>query len=89
MTLLRRTTKVEEAPLQRELLLFDPVSSRFYLLNQTMAFVWRHGEGKSSDALAAELAVAFDGAEENVVREDVQRAVADLESLGLVRLDAG
>ena len=88
MTLLRRTANVEEAPLQRELLLFDPVSSKFYLLNQTMAFVWRRCEGKSLETLVAEMAGAFEGAEEAVVREDLGKAVSDLESLGLVRLDS-
>ena len=87
MTLLRRIAKVEEAALQRELLLFDPVSSKFYLLNQTMAFVWRGCDGKTVDTLVSEMAGAFEGTEEAVVREDVGKAVSDLESLGLVRLD--
>jgi hypothetical protein len=87
MSLLRRTAKVEEAPLQGELLLFDPASSRFFLLNQTMAFVWRNGEGKGADALVAEMVGAFEGAAEDLVREDVKKAVAELESLGLMHLD--
>ena len=88
MTLLRRTANVEEAPLQRELLLFDPVSTRFYLLNQTMAFVWRRCEGTSIETLVSEMAGAFEGVEEAIVRSDVGKAVSELESLGLVRLDS-
>ena len=37
--------KIEEAPLQGELMLFDPETSKFYVLNRTMAFVWRRCDG--------------------------------------------
>ena len=83
----RRLPRVEEAPLKSELLLFNPDSSQFYLLNQTMMFVWRNCEGKSPEAMVAEMASAFSGAEEAVVREDVQKALVELESLGLIVLD--
>ena len=51
-TVLRRNPKVEEAPLSGELMLFEPATSRFFVLNRTMAFVWSRCDGGSTvDAL--------------------------------------
>ena len=43
---LRRNPKIEEAPLQGELMLFDPVTSKFFVMNRTMAFLWRQCDGE-------------------------------------------
>src|SRR5262245_61416944 len=40
-----RNPGIEEAPLQEELMLFDPKSGRFYMLNPTMAFLWKRCDG--------------------------------------------
>ena len=82
---LRRNPKVEEAPLQGELMLFDPATSKFYVLNRTMAFVWRHCDGEHTlprmlEALGAE----FSGVEPAAARADLRRAIEELLSFGLV-----
>ena len=43
---IKRNPRIEEAPLQGELMLFDPETSRFFVLNRTMAYVWRHCDGE-------------------------------------------
>lgn len=82
---IRRNPKIEEAPLQGELMLFDPASSRFFVLNRTMAYVWRRCEGELTwrglvDGLAAE----FSGVEPQAAEADLRRAVDELLGLGLV-----
>ena len=83
--MLRRNPRIEEAPLQRELMLFDPESSQFFVLNGTMAFLWQHCDGhKSAEQLAAELATAFDTKEPSEVATDVREALESLLERGLI-----
>lgn len=82
---LRRNPKIEEAPLQGELMLFDPSTSRFFVLNRTMAYVWRHCEGEPAwDRLVAGLADEFRDVEPQAAEADLRRAVEELLGLGLV-----
>jgi hypothetical protein len=82
---MRRNPGVEEAPLQNELMLFDPTTSKFYVLNGTMAFLWRHwDETKTSDELTSLLAGHYDGADHAAVSADVASAVSELKDLGLL-----
>ena len=46
--LFRRNPKIEEAPLGADLMLFDPDKSQFYVLNTTMAYLWRSCNGQNS-----------------------------------------
>lgn len=87
--LMRRNPGIEEAPLQNELMLFDPASAKFYVLNATMAFVWKGCDGATNLAdIACRLAEEFSGVEAEQASRDVSIAAADLASLGLL-LDAG
>lgn len=84
-TLFRRKPDVEEAPLQGELMLFDPGSSRFFVLNRTMAFVWRRCDGAHTlasmlDGLPAE----FEGVDGAAAPGDLTSAVQELAALGLL-----
>lgn len=85
-----KSPKIEEAPLAAELMLFDPGTSRFFVLNRTMTLVWRHCDGRHTlggmlDALGRE----FDGVEREVAEKDVQKAVSELASLGLIHTAVG
>jgi len=81
----QRNPRIEEAPLQRELMLFDPTTNRFFVLNPTMAFLWKRCDGeKRLTDIADELCAAFDGVGEARAREDLGRALSELRSLGLV-----
>lgn len=81
----RRKTGVEEAPLQGELMLFEPSSSRFFVLNPTMTVVWRHCDGQTAvEEAADELMKAFEGIERTKALEDLREARKQLLELGLV-----
>src|SRR6266849_3992653 len=56
-----RNSRVEEAPLQNDLMLFDPQTAKFYVLNGTMAFVWRNCNGKSLNQIAESMEDEFSG----------------------------
>lgn len=82
---LRRNPRIEEAPLQGELMLFDPATSQFFVLNRTMAYVWRHCEGELAwGGLVDGLAAEFSGVEPQAAEADLRRAVDELMGLGLV-----
>jgi hypothetical protein len=80
-----RNPRIEEAPLQGELMLFDPATSRFFVLNRTMAYVWRRCDGTLAwDRLVEGLAEEFSGVPREAAEQDLRRAVGELKELGLV-----
>ena len=82
---LRRNPKVEEAPLQGELMIFDPASSRFFVLNRTMTFVWRRCDGAHGvKEMAEELRGEFSEVDRATAEGDLRKALGELASLGLV-----
>jgi hypothetical protein len=82
---LRRNPKIEEAPLQGELMLFNPATSQFFVLNRTMAYVWRNCQGEVAwDRLVEGLAAEFQGVEAQAAAQDLRPAVDELVGLGLV-----
>jgi coenzyme PQQ synthesis protein D (PqqD) len=83
--LFRRTPGVEEAPLQGELMLFDPATSRFFVLNRTMSFVWRRCDGAHTlQGMVGELASEFDGVDAGLAEQDLSSAIRELDALGLL-----
>jgi hypothetical protein len=85
LTSLRRSPKIEEAPLHGELMLFDGAAAKFFVLNRTMTFLWRHCDGKHSlsDVLAI-LRQEFADVEPETAETDLKKALQELVSLGLV-----
>lgn len=82
---IRKNPIIEEAPLQGELMLFDPATSRFFVLNRTMAYVWQRCESPDGvNALIDGLQQEFSGVESDTAREDVERALQQLIEAGLV-----
>ncbi len=87
--LLRRNSSVEEAPLNDEMMLFNPTNSQFYVLNRTMAFTWKRLETATSiDDLTESMATTFAGVNPDEARNDLRKAVEQLISLGLVEPSA-
>jgi hypothetical protein len=83
--LFRRNPKVEEAPLGADLMLFDPDKSQFYVLNQTMAYVWRNCEGERSlDRIVASVPRGFADADSHPVAAEMKAALDELLALGIV-----
>jgi coenzyme PQQ synthesis protein D (PqqD) len=82
---LRRNPQVEEAPLQGELMIFDPASSRFFVLNRTMTFVWRRCDGAHGVAeMVDELRSEFSEVDRATAEGDLKKALGELASLGLL-----
>ena len=82
---LRRNPRIEEAPLEKELMLFDPESSRFFVLNGTMAFIWRGWEEDlTAPVIVERLEREFEGVDPAAARADVEKALEDLVSNGLL-----
>jgi PqqD family protein of HPr-rel-A system len=85
MSLYQRNSEIEEAPLQSELMLYHPGSSQFYMLNATMAEIWKLCvAAQPMDALVEGVEQAFEGAERATVEGDVKNAVGELVSLGIL-----
>ena len=82
---LRRNPDVEEAHLQGELMIFDPASSRFFVLNRTMTFVWRRCDGAHGvSEMVDELRREFAEVDPRTAEGDLKKALGELASLGLV-----
>jgi hypothetical protein len=83
--LYQRNPKVEEAPLGAELMLFDPVKSQFYVLNQTMAYLWRNCDGsKSFERIVEAVPRLFADADDKPVASEMKAALDELLSLGMI-----
>ena len=67
-------------------MLFDPASSKFYVLNKTMAFVWRECDGqKNVDTIFERMTESFRGVDRGSAKKDLGAAVEQLVNLGLVQ----
>lgn len=81
----RRNPAVEEAPLQGELMLFDPASSKFFVLNRTMASIWRRCDGRHTfGGLLNGLKDEFNGVDPAASEADLRQALEELTGLGLL-----
>jgi hypothetical protein len=81
----KQNQEVEAAPLNEEAILLDPISSNFFMLNSTSAFVW---EQLSTPATIEGIATAIvdnfaDVTKENAIA-DVSTTVEELVSMNLV-----
>lgn len=82
---IRKNPRIEEAPLQGELMLFDPATSKFFVLNRTMAYVWKRCESAAGiSALVDGLHDEFAEVEPDAARKDVERALHELMEAGLL-----
>jgi len=82
---LRRNPSVEEAPLQGEMMLFDAATSKFFVLNPSMALAWKCCDGEHSlEEIANQLAADFQGVTTEQAADDVMHAVDELRKLGLL-----
>jgi hypothetical protein len=89
-TSLRRNPKIEEAPLQGELMLFDPTSSKFFVMNPTMAFLWRKCDGgQPLSAIVESLSSEFTDVDSIVAEAELRKALDELVALGLLIREPG
>lgn len=80
-----RNPKVEESPLQGDLMLFDPVKSRFFVLNQTMAYLWHNCDGeKTFGRIVEAVPVEFSESSAYPVATEMKAALDSMVELGLI-----
>lgn len=66
-------------------MLFNPVSSQFFVLNRTMAFTWKKLDSATSvEDIANGIAETFAGVSPEAAAADVRKAVDSLLELGLI-----
>ena len=83
--LYQRNPKIEESPLQGDLMLFDPVKSQFFVLNPTMAYLWRSCDGKMSfEKIVESVPSVFAETDGRPVINEMKAALDELVSHGLV-----
>ena len=71
--------------MQGDLMLFDPVKSHFFVLNPTMACLWRNCNGeKSFEQVVESIHSEFAEAEAQRVATEMKSALDELVALGLV-----
>jgi hypothetical protein len=76
---------VETASLQDEMILLDPETNEFCILNQTAAVIWsRVAQPATSEEIAAEVSAQFAGVTEVDVLHDVEEALRQMEDRRLV-----
>lgn len=81
----RRNPKVEESPLQGDLMLFDPDRGQFFVLNRTMAHVWRCCDGALDlSEVVASVGRSFADTGAANLQSDTAAALEQLLQLGLV-----
>jgi hypothetical protein len=80
-----RNPKIEEAPLGSDIMLFDPAKSQFYVLNSTMAYLWRHCEGEfDMEGIAKSVPKDFALADEAPIAADMKAGLDELLALGMI-----
>jgi len=80
-----RNPKIEEAPLGSDIMLFDPAKSQFYVLNSTMAYLWKHCEGEVDiDGLIKSVPNAFALSEGHPIDTDMKAGLEELLALGMI-----
>jgi hypothetical protein len=80
-----RNPKIEEAPLGSDIMLFDPLKSQFYVLNSTMAYLWRHCEGEfDMERIVKSVPNDFALSDGAPVAADMKAGLDELVALGMI-----
>ncbi|HEX9580956.1 MAG TPA: PqqD family protein [Gemmatimonadales bacterium] len=85
MTRYQRSPEIEAAPMQDEAVLFNPVTKKFCVLNETAAFLWKLLEHpRSEDDLSSQLCSEFEGVDAPLAAQDVQKTLRQFAELKIV-----
>ena len=81
----QRNQRIEAAPLNEEAILFDPTSSKFFMLNRTSSFIWdRLSAPSTAESLAGEVCKSFENIGPEDALKDVRTALDEMLSMELV-----
>jgi hypothetical protein len=87
--LFRQNATVETAPLQDEIILFNPQQNKFCMLNKSASFIWtKLKTPASAENLARELRDAFCGVTTEQALEDTKKTLDNFVSLGVAHASA-
>jgi hypothetical protein len=76
---------VEAAALQDEMILLEPETNQFCILNRTAAAIWsRVAQRATEEEIVAHLNAEFDGVTEGQARHDVEETLRELVNRRLV-----
>jgi hypothetical protein len=76
---------IEAAPLQDEILLFDPAKNQFCVLNRTASHIWNQlATPSSTESLAAGLCKSFSGVALEDAYRDTDKALQEMLRLNFV-----
>jgi len=85
MNVFHRNSRVEAAPFESEVILFNPDTKQFVKLNQTTAAIWKRLDGgATTDEIAAVLCEDFEGVAPEQAKQDAGTALDEMVRLGLV-----
>lgn len=80
-----KNPNVEAAPLNEEAILFDPATSKFFMLNRTSSFIWeRLTTPMTAKSLADELCKSFDQVQAADALNDVRAVLDQMVSMDLI-----
>jgi hypothetical protein len=80
-----RNQRIEAAPLNEEAILFDPASSKFFMLNRTSSFIWdRLSSPATAETLAGDICKSFGNVTQSDALNDVRTALDEMVSMELV-----
>jgi hypothetical protein len=81
----RRNPRIETAPLDEEVILFDPPNSKFLILNGAGSYLWeRLSEPQTAEGLARSVCERFSGIELRGALSDVAEIIEQMISHELV-----
>jgi PqqD family protein of HPr-rel-A system len=81
----RQADDVETAPMRDETLLYSPASNKFYVLNETAAFLWDVLQVPcSEDLLLEKLCASFEVEDVTVATEEVRQTLQQFSELRMV-----
>lgn len=81
----RQVTGIESAPLQDEVILFLASQNKFCVLNRTSSFIWSQlAEPLTCEEIAVRMGVSFKGVDIREAVSDVEAALEQMVSLGLI-----
>ncbi len=81
----QQNAAVEAAALQDEVILLDPDTNQFCILNQTASAIWsRVAQPATTEEIAAELSAQFAGITEATALDDVEETLRQMVDLKLV-----
>ena len=81
---------IEAAPLEDGMILLDPETNQFSVLNQTASAIWgRVAQPATHEEISAEIAAQFDEVTEADARSDVDAALRQMVERGLISARVG